>query len=94
MDVIESIERFLRRVDIYTQIPHTQALDEMVIKIVLELLSTLAIATKGFKQGQSSGFVPIDMLPYLLERSEAYKETFWRERRRGGIGEVGQTHTR
>ena len=65
MDVVESIERFLRRIDIYTQIPHTQALDEMVTKIVVELLSTLALATKGLKRGESSESIPIDGLACL-----------------------------
>lgn len=65
MEVVESIERFLRRVDIYAQIPHAQALDEMVIKIVVELLSTLALATKGLKRGESSESIPTDVLPCL-----------------------------
>ena len=65
VDLVESIERFLRRVDIYTQIPHTQALDEMVIKIVIELLSTLALATKELKRGESSEPIHINVLPCL-----------------------------
>jgi len=65
VDIVESIERFLRRIDIYTQIPHTQALDEMVTKIVVELLSTLALATKGLKRGESSESILIDVLPCL-----------------------------
>ncbi len=32
VDLLESIEHFLRRLDIYTQIPHTPTLDEMVVK--------------------------------------------------------------
>ena len=81
VDVIESIERVLMRVDVYNQVPHTHALGEMVIKIIVELLSTLALATKRLKQGQSSESVPIDVLPCLLERSEICKATFWREGR-------------
>ncbi len=53
-DLLESIEHFFRHIDIYTQIPHTTALDEMVVKIIIELLSTLALATKGLEQGGSS----------------------------------------
>ena len=78
MDVVESIERLLMRVDIYTQIPHTQALDEMVIKIVVELLSTLALATKGLKRGELGESIPIGVLPCLGGRSEICEETFWR----------------
>jgi hypothetical protein len=53
-DTLESIEHFLLRIDIYTQIPHTTALDEMVAKIIMELLSALALGTEGLKQERSS----------------------------------------
>ena len=45
VELLESIETFLKRLDIYTQIPPTAALDEMVVKIMMELLSTIALAT-------------------------------------------------
>ncbi len=43
VDLLESIDRFLNRLDIYTRIPPTPEMDEMVMA---ELLSTLALATK------------------------------------------------
>jgi hypothetical protein len=36
---------------------------EIVVKINMELLSTLALATKTLKQGLSSESVPTDLLP-------------------------------
>jgi hypothetical protein len=54
LDLFESIENFLRRLDIYTKIPPTVAMTDMVIKILVELLSTLALATKQIEQGKSS----------------------------------------
>jgi len=51
VDLLESIKHFLMRLDIYTHIPHTPALDKMVVKIIMELLSTLALVTKELKQG-------------------------------------------
>ena len=54
LELFESIENFLRRLDIYTKIPPTVAMTDMVIKILVELLSTLALATKQIKQGKSS----------------------------------------
>jgi len=54
VDLLESIEHFLLRIDIHTQIPHTTALDEMVVKIIMELLSALALGTEGLKQERSS----------------------------------------
>ena len=54
LDLFESIENFLRRLDIYTKVPPTIAMTEIVIKILVELLSTLALATKQIEQGRSS----------------------------------------
>jgi hypothetical protein len=46
IDLLESIEHFLHRLDIYTKIPPTVGMTEMVFKILVELLSTLAVVTK------------------------------------------------
>jgi hypothetical protein len=54
VDLVESIEHFLDRLNIYTRIPPTPAMDEIVIKIMTELLSTLALGTRKLKQGRSS----------------------------------------
>jgi hypothetical protein len=56
VDLLESIEHFLKRLDIYTkpEVPPTPALTEIVVKIMVELLSTLALATKQIKQGRPS----------------------------------------
>jgi uncharacterized membrane protein len=54
VDLLESIEHFLNRLEIYTKIPPTVAMTEVVVKILVELLSTLALATKQVKQGKPS----------------------------------------
>jgi hypothetical protein len=88
-ELLESIENFLKRLDIYTQIPPTAALDEMVAKIMMELLSTIALATKEFEKEQSSGsFVTAVLLRYSMDHSEVYKKTFWREGRRSSTAEA------
>lgn len=56
IDLFESIEHFLKRLDIYTKIPSTPTMDEIVVKIMVELISTLALATKEIKQGRPSEF--------------------------------------
>ncbi len=65
VDLFESIEHFLRRLDIYTQtqISLTPAMYEIVGKIMVELLSTLALATNELKRRRSSESVPADLLP-------------------------------
>ena len=64
VDLLESIEHFLRRLDIYTRIPSSPAMDEIVIKIIVELLSTLALATRELNQGRPSESVFAALLPY------------------------------
>jgi hypothetical protein len=54
VDLLESFEHFLDRLDIYTKIPLIDAMAEMVVMILVELLSTLALATKQIKQGKLS----------------------------------------
>ena len=54
VELLESIEHFLYRLDIYTKITPTVAMTEMLVKILVELLSTLALATKQVKQGKPS----------------------------------------
>jgi hypothetical protein len=64
IDLFESIERFLNPLDIYTWVPTTPAMDEEVIKIMMELISTLALATKELNEGQPSESVLADMFSY------------------------------
>ena len=50
VDLLESVEHILNPLDIYTKIPPTAALTEMVVKILVELLSALALVTKQIKE--------------------------------------------
>ena len=63
VDLLESIEHLLKPLDVYTQIPRTPAMDEMIVKIMAELLSILALTTKELKQGRSSESLLVDILP-------------------------------
>jgi uncharacterized membrane protein len=54
VDLLESIEHFLSRLDIYTKISPTVAMTEIIVKILVELLSTLALVTKQMKQKRTS----------------------------------------
>jgi hypothetical protein len=57
VDLFESLENFLSRFSIYAEIPPTPALTNVLVKIIVELISTLALATKQVKQGRFSEFV-------------------------------------
>jgi len=54
LDLFESFESFLARLDIYTKIPSTTAITEIVVKILVELLSTISLAIQHVKQGRLS----------------------------------------
>ena len=41
VDLLEAIGHILKRLDVYTEISPTPAMDELVVKIMAELLSTL-----------------------------------------------------
>jgi len=53
-DIFERIENFFRRVENYTEIPPTLEMTDIIGKILVEVLSILAIATKEIKQGRTS----------------------------------------
>src|SRR6266702_834463 len=56
VDLFDSTENFLRHLDIYTKIPPTTAMTEIIVKILIELFSTLALGTHQVKQGRLSEY--------------------------------------
>ena len=54
IDIFERIEMFFRRLEIYTEVPQTTEMMDLVIKIMVEVLCILAIATKEIEQGRTS----------------------------------------
>lgn len=65
VEVLDSMERFLSRLDIYIKLPlvtPTSAMGKTIVKIVVELLSALALVTKQIKQNRPSECV----LAYII----------------------------
>ena len=56
MDLFEHIENFFKRLGVYNQISLTTEMAEVLVKIVIELLSILSIATKEVKRPLASEF--------------------------------------
>ena len=54
IDLFNRIEHFFRRLEIYTGITPTTAMTDMIIEIMVEVLTILAIATKDVKRGRLS----------------------------------------
>ena len=54
IDIFERIENFFRRLENYVEVPPTPEMMDIIGKIMVEILSILAIATKEIKQGRTS----------------------------------------
>ena len=54
IDIFERIENFFRRLQSYIEVPPTPEMMDIIAKIMVEVLSILAIATKEIKQGRAS----------------------------------------
>ena len=54
IDIFERMENFFQRLEIYTNVSPTPEMMDMIVKIMVEVLSVLAIATKEMKQGRTS----------------------------------------
>jgi hypothetical protein len=54
IDIFERIENFFQRLEVYTEVPPTAEMMDMIVKIMVEVLSILGIATKEIKQGRTS----------------------------------------
>lgn len=93
-DFLESIDHLLKPLDVYTQIPPTPAMDDIVLKIMAELLSMLALTTKELKHGRPSESVLVDVSRYLMKCREICNEDFWSKGRRGDPTEVRSTLSR
>ena len=48
------IERFFRRLEIYTSITPTRAMSDIIVEIMVEVLTVLGIATREVKRGRIS----------------------------------------
>jgi len=54
LDLFECLGSFLQRLDVYTNIPPTPIMTDIIVKIIVELLSVLSLATKQIRQGRFS----------------------------------------
>jgi hypothetical protein len=60
LDIFESIEKFFRRLEIYTVIPQTTPAEMMdiIVHIIVEVFSVLGIATNEIKQSRIGKYSP------------------------------------
>ena len=55
--VFEHIENFFRRLETYVEVPPTTGMTDIIVKIMVEVLSILSIATKEIKQNRTSELI-------------------------------------
>jgi hypothetical protein len=65
VELFECIANFLKRLRIYTDIPMTSSMTDIIVKIMVELLSVFALATKQIKQGRFSKWIVILNIRWL-----------------------------
>ena len=58
IEIFERIEMYFRRLEIYTEVPATKEMMEIIVQILVEVLSILGIATKKIKESRMSKYLP------------------------------------
>ncbi|KAI9453270.1 hypothetical protein BJY52DRAFT_1083587, partial [Lactarius psammicola] len=55
-ELFERIENFFKRLECYTEVPPTDAMTGIIVKIMVEVLNIFAVATKEMKQGRATRY--------------------------------------
>jgi hypothetical protein len=72
VDLFECVGNFLNRLRIYTEIPFNTTITDIIMKILVQVLSVLALATKQIKQGRFSKW----LVPHIFLIAEHETEKF------------------
>jgi hypothetical protein len=91
VELFERIESFFKRLGVYTQISLTTEMAEVFVKILVEVLSILSIATKEMTRKRPSELYLRDIphtLPYPYLIRYIFQEIVGQGRYRGCIKEV------
>jgi hypothetical protein len=76
MDIFGRIENFFRRLEEYAEVPTTEAMKDIIVKIMVEVIGLFAIMTKEIKQGRASESMPYDTFTVADRDSENYVKTY------------------
>jgi hypothetical protein len=63
IELFECVGCFLKRLEIYSNIPSSDLMNEIIVKIMVELLSVLALATEQIKNGLFSQCILVLCVP-------------------------------
>ena len=71
IDIFECIESFFIRLETYTEVRPNAAMTDIIVKIMVEMLNILGIATMEMKQGRTSQLsTPLHflMIPLIVDQ--------------------------
>ena len=57
--LFERIENFFKRLETYTSVRPTEAMTDIILMIMIEVLNIFAIATKEMGQGRASALISV-----------------------------------
>ena len=77
IDLFERIESFFKRLESYTELKPSEAMTDMMAKIMVEVLSIMAIVTVEIKQKRRSQFVTRS--PVLLRLDSNFSRKILKE---------------
>jgi len=60
IDLFERIESFFKRLETHTELKPSEAMTDMMVKIMVEVLSVLAVVTVGIKERRRSQLITCD----------------------------------
>ena len=85
IDLFERMENFFKRLESHTAVPPTDAMTDIIVKIMIEVLNIFAIATKEIRQGRASALLlmiyncQLSANRCILHRKIS-EEAYWEER--------------
>ena len=77
--IFEQIERFFRRLEEYASVPMTDAMKDIMVKIMVEVLEIFAIMTKEIKQGRASESIANHIFRVADRDSERHLKKFFKK---------------
>ena len=79
MDLFQCVENFLDRLRIYTEIPLSTPMSNIIVNIMAEVLSVLSLATKQIKEGRLSKWFHTLYKVVIESESEKYAKKLFGE---------------
>ena len=67
-DIFERMENFFQRLEIYTRVTPPPEMIDIIVKIMVEVLSILGLATKEMKQGRTSEYFLYNWRSLLIKK--------------------------